>query len=233
MKSLRVKSGAKILFSGTKQIQVRVRRGATGDNGSFFGPAPGSSLRVQDIILYVMGTDAQSSFTYAVNISPKSTVSANIYAPNGTLLLNQQTNATGAFFGKVVRVGVGVNLALASAFTGASASSKVIPGAPDEKPAQTVSLPTSFALMQNYPNPFNPTTTIRYAIPQQTHVTLSIFNMLGQEVARLVDQTESQGYYEVLWNGRSAKGTDASSGLYIYRIKAGEFIDIKKMLFLK
>jgi hypothetical protein len=95
-------------------------------------------------------------------------------------------------------------------------------------------LPTVYHLDQNYPNPFNPSTTIRFALPQQSQVTLEIYNVLGQRVRTLIaDDLYEAGYYDVVWDGRNQAGGVVSSGLYIYRITAGEFTNVKKMLFLK
>ena len=94
-------------------------------------------------------------------------------------------------------------------------------------------LPKDFELFANYPNPFNPTTNIRYSIPVQNHVSLTIYNLLGQKVATLVDQIQQSGIYTANWNGTSDNGIAVSSGLYFYRIEAGNFITTKKMLLIK
>jgi hypothetical protein len=83
-----------------------------------------------------------------------------------------------------------------------------------------------FALQQNYPNPFNPSTTISYLLPKPANVTLRIFNTLGQEVAMLVNEQRSPGYFRVQWNA------DVPTGIYFYRLQAGEFVDSKKMILL-
>lgn len=95
-------------------------------------------------------------------------------------------------------------------------------------------LPTVFALSQNYPNPFNPSTTIEYSLPKAADVRLTIYNVVGQKVATVVDQKQVAGSYSIQWNGRDQFGQLVSSGIYFYRIEAGsEFIKIKKMIFLK
>jgi hypothetical protein len=81
-------------------------------------------------------------------------------------------------------------------------------------------LPKEFNLHQNYPNPFNPTTTIRYAIPRTSRVTIEIFNIMGQRVATLAFKQQEQGEYQVLWNGRNSEGTQVASGLYFCRMQA-------------
>jgi hypothetical protein len=86
------------------------------------------------------------------------------------------------------------------------------------------SLPGRFKLERNYPNPFNPSTTIRYELAERSDVTLTVFNLLGQEVRTLVDETQDAGYRSV--------GFDAStsaSGVYFYRLKAGDFVQTRKM----
>lgn len=99
--------------------------------------------------------------------------------------------------------------------------------------AASPSLPKAFGLDQNYPNPFNPTTQVRFALPTNAHVRLTVFNVLGQEVKTLVDQDMAAGTHEVTWNGRNEDGGQVSSGIYFYRISADNFSATKKMMMLK
>jgi serine protease AprX len=99
-------------------------------------------------------------------------------------------------------------------------------------------LPTSFVLYQNYPNPFNPATIIRYSLPVSCWVTLKVYNVLGQEVATLVNEKREAGKYEIEFSaeGGSASGGDGSrltSGVYFYRLCAGSFVETKKFLLMK
>jgi hypothetical protein len=89
-------------------------------------------------------------------------------------------------------------------------------------------IPTEFSLAQNYPNPLNATTEFEFGIPTGAHVTLDIFNIMGQKVTRLVDGYHEPGMYNVNWDSNSV-----SSGVYFYRIEAGEYIEMRKMLLLK
>lgn len=90
------------------------------------------------------------------------------------------------------------------------------------------SMPVGFALHQNYPNPFNPTTTIKYQLPTMSHVTLKVFDVLGREVATLVDEVQDAGYKSVQWNA-----ADAASGVYYGRFQAGDYTATKKLMLLR
>ncbi len=94
-------------------------------------------------------------------------------------------------------------------------------------------IPMEFSLSQNYPNPFNPTTQIRFSIPVTSAVELKIFDILGREVATLLKGEHNPGVYTVEWNGRNNYGAPVSSGIYIYRITAGKFVQSKKMMMVK
>ncbi|MCF6269837.1 MAG: T9SS type A sorting domain-containing protein [Melioribacteraceae bacterium] len=93
-------------------------------------------------------------------------------------------------------------------------------------------IPSAYELKQNYPNPFNPTTIINFSIPESGLVTLKVFNILGEEVAELVNDVKSAGSYEVSFDATSALG-GLTSGIYIYRIKIRNYTAAKKMLLLK
>ena len=93
--------------------------------------------------------------------------------------------------------------------------------------------PEEYALYNNYPNPFNPSTVIKYALPEASGVSLLIYNINGQEVMRWDESDVSPGYYEKMWNGTTQAGVPVSSGMYIYRIIAGDFVQTRKMLLLK
>jgi hypothetical protein len=94
-------------------------------------------------------------------------------------------------------------------------------------------IPSEFSLSQNYPNPFNPTTSIKYAIAQDARVSLVVYNILGQAVRTLVNAEQESGYYTVRWDGTNDFGSKVSSGIYIYRISAGNFTSTVKMNLLK
>ena len=94
-------------------------------------------------------------------------------------------------------------------------------------------LPAEFALLQNYPNPFNPITSFRYELPEQSHVTIVIYDMLGREVRTLVNTTQDAGFKLVIWNATNDYGKPVSAGVYLYQIQAGEFVQTKKMVLLK
>jgi len=98
----------------------------------------------------------------------------------------------------------------------------------DVVPNSGLKIPDHYDLSQNFPNPFNPTTEITYALPQAGRVTLTVFNLLGQKVATLVNGTEVAGIHAVSFDGRSLP-----SGIYFYHLQAGEFVQTRKMVLLK
>jgi hypothetical protein len=94
-------------------------------------------------------------------------------------------------------------------------------------------LPLDYILWQNFPNPFNPSTTVKFQIPQTSDVTIKIYDMLGQEVRTLFAGEVLRGTYSVDWDGKNDAGQQMSSGSYIYRMVAGEFMQAKKMILIK
>jgi hypothetical protein len=102
-----------------------------------------------------------------------------------------------------------------------------------EAAAENTAIPEEFALLQNYPNPFNPETEIRFALPQASHVALKIFNMIGEEVRTLVDEQREAGYHTVGWDGKDKNGKPVASGIYLYKLQAENFSDVKKMSLLR
>jgi hypothetical protein len=94
-------------------------------------------------------------------------------------------------------------------------------------------LPGSYRLSQNYPNPFNPRTHISYQLPQNGHVTLAVYNVMGQRVRELLDWEQTAGEHVVTWDGLDDAGRPVASGIYFYQLVTGEFVQTRKMLLLK
>ena len=94
-------------------------------------------------------------------------------------------------------------------------------------------IPEVFALHQNYPNPFNPVTTLRYDLPENSYVNVTIYDMLGREIRTLVNTTQDADFKSVIWNATNDYGKPVSAGVYLYQIQAGEFVQTRKMVLLK
>ncbi|MBC8215012.1 MAG: T9SS type A sorting domain-containing protein, partial [Candidatus Marinimicrobia bacterium] len=94
-------------------------------------------------------------------------------------------------------------------------------------------LPEEFALRQNYPNPFNPVTTIQYNLPDDAHVSMVVYDIMGRQVRTLVNDVQSAGYRTVKWNATNEMGQPVSAGMYFYVLKADDFTQIRKMVLLK
>jgi hypothetical protein len=107
-------------------------------------------------------------------------------------------------------------------------------GFPEEEPFSVPEIfPMDFVLYPNYPNPFNPETEIHYDLPQPRHVRLAVYNLLGQEVAVLVDESQESGCYAVRWDGTDKRGNGVPSGVYVYRMEAGNWVWTRKMMLLE
>jgi flagellar hook assembly protein FlgD len=89
------------------------------------------------------------------------------------------------------------------------------------------------ALAQNYPNPFNPTTTIAFSLRAPSHVELSVYGVNGARIRDLVSETMDPGNHRIQWDGRDRRGSQVASGMYFYRIVAGDFRATKKMVLMK
>lgn len=113
----------------------------------------------------------------------------------------------------------------------------VVAGSPDMvtdvTDAEQMTVPSDFTLRQNYPNPFNPSTTIEFQLPERSSVTLTVSNILGQEVVVLVNRTLSAGTHKIIWDGMDDDGRPMPSGVYLYDLKTNDYRMTRKMLLLK
>ena len=224
---------ADLLPADGDTAQIRVNHCTFYDIGSaVLRMDPGTDIVVKNSIFVETGAivdapDAEVTYcdtmtTGGFNIDNESAVIENIYAEDPE-------------FADPANFDFTVSEIFASIALGADG--KVV-GDPRWDPALTSieeisSNPQVFALMQNYPNPFNPTTNIAYRIANAVDVKLTIFNVLGQEIIRLVDEYQKAGRYELLWDGHDTNGKLISSGIYFFRLQAGDFVKTHKMIFIK
>jgi hypothetical protein len=96
-----------------------------------------------------------------------------------------------------------------------------------------IAIPDEFAIHQNYPNPFNPVTTLRYDLPEQGHVRITIYDMLGRDVKTLINEYQDPGYRSIIWDATNDYGKPVSAGMYLYQIQAGEYMEVRKMVLVK
>ncbi len=223
--NLNAGSKVKLLFDQPTQVLISDKFDT--DVNCYVGPADGSSIDASNIVFYVAGMNGNNGNLHA---SPKAAqigilnnVKANFYVPNGTFWLRGLTDATGAFIAKDVRVGVNVDIYEKSAFEGNAP--KIAIGNGNNTTTET---PDKYNLSQNYPNPFNPTTRIRYSLPENAHVSLIVYDILGRQVAELVNGEAAAGTHEAVFDG-----SRLASGVYFYKLTAGKFTQINKMLLMK
>lgn len=177
----------------------------------------GQSFTVEDLHIFMSSSDSSvTQITEWGSFNITSIAPGEVAEPTGTFVVKVDTSFTGAFnFNFEIESGGLVYWK--------DSVSAIVTGIEDG-----ITLPTSYSLSQNYPNPFNPSTTIKYQIPQLSLVTLKVFDVLGKEIATLVSEEKAVGSYEVEFN---TKGL--SSGIYFYRLEAGNFIETKKMVLLR
>jgi PKD repeat protein len=222
--------------TGRTQRKARIIFGYTATNTYRYVEFDDVANRVNigELISGTSYTRAYASYTfssatwYAVTVTVAS--SGTVTAKVGT------TTVTSYAFGtRTGSVGVGYN-ASNSDFDNYCVTSVVSAANDWEEMGDGVAeqtLPEGFALDQNYPNPFNPTTLIGYNLPSASHVTVEIFNVLGQRVKQLVNEPQGAGRHEVEWNSTDQSGNPVASGVYFYRLTTSEQTLSKKMLLLK
>jgi hypothetical protein len=210
-------------------------------SGMSFRPVSGelwASLRSNNKIYKINTTNGASTLVGATGVSGYTSHIA--FGPRGELY-----SVAGTASSSLYKLDT---LTAASTLIGASAAGPIVTLAyrTDSLLTSVASqsigdVPQTYTLEQNYPNPFNPVTQIRFGLPRQSNVTLTIFNTVGQKVATLAEGVRAAGYHEITWDGRNQAGTNVASGVYFYRLEArsadsgpsGSFIDIKKMVLLK
>ena len=94
-------------------------------------------------------------------------------------------------------------------------------------------MPKEFALLPSFPNPFNPSTTIRYQLPRDQEVRLSVYGLTGQLVRELVHARRTAGYHSATWDGRNGAASLVANGVYLYEIRTGDFHSVRKMMLVK
>ncbi|MCB0302377.1 MAG: T9SS type A sorting domain-containing protein [Calditrichaeota bacterium] len=189
----------------------------------------------------VIGNGTSRDLTFNIygsadsKIRDGATILGNIVAPNATVYLQDDVYFKGSICAKRIEVYENVEL-YHHGIDVMPQAGKAIAQGDDEMEAENgaiSNLPMEYALDQNYPNPFNPTTTVRFALPEASNVTLSIYNILGQEVYNLVRGNLEAGFHTFQWNATDQYGARVTSGIYIYRLQAGNFVQTRKMLLVK
>ncbi|RMH95521.1 MAG: T9SS C-terminal target domain-containing protein [Calditrichaeota bacterium] len=233
---------ASLVFNGPAEVRVaeRMNIGKNVFVGNLFAEnfELGGPVCACGIVFYVAGTNGVSGGIeedpLAVRIGNRSIIEANIYAPNGTLKIGKYADVTGSFIARDIDVAKHAVVDLDSHFEfGEFLPLPKAGSSGSDNDGVLANAPNSFELHQNFPNPFNPTTTIRFALPEANLVTVEIYNIMGQKVKTLISDNLEAGYHQVVWDATNDHGNKVASGIYIYRMKAGAFTEVKKMTLLK
>ena len=238
--------------TATIDCDVRMNSGRTQRNARIiFAYTNSSNYR------FVQGDDVGNTWKIYERVSGRNTQRASwtatistatwyhvqvVVASDGTTTLKVGGTTIGSYkFASAVSGAVGCGFTKSNSdfdnfCVGAGVSGEVGPSIPESETIAGNSagaLPEGYVLDQNYPNPFNPTTIIGYSLPGTSHVTLEIYNVLGQGVRTLVDQMQPAGQYQIEWNSTDESGRPVASGVYLYRLSTDNFTQAKKMLLLK
>ena len=193
-----------------------------GDNK--FAARDGAAYKSDEVMEYVAGT----KYSVQMNVDvPAQTYSVTITPDGGTAVLLATDYA---FRASADTLNTVAQMTVIGGLWGGSIGEVVVSNFDITTTAigDEEGLPKSFALSQNYPNPFNPSTTINYALPKASHVSITIYNALGQKVTELVNTEMNAGRYQMNFDA-----SNFASGLYFYTIQAGDFRSTKKMMLLK
>ena len=207
------------------------------DSVSFVGTrsesAPSKTVQPQTSVHQVY---TLIEFTESNPLAPGSGVAARLHftiapsTPEGTITIDSTTVGVGYKTQYILTLNDG-GIPLVPLFIAGGVN--VSPSTDVEDITDNSGLPKEFRLGQNYPNPFNPSTNIELSLPRAGHVEIDVFNILGRRVRKLLDRELPAGIERIVFDGRSDQGTMLASGVYFYRVTAGEFKDTKKMLLVK
>jgi hypothetical protein len=180
------------------------------------------------MLSWVLPEKAAASSTYEVQLADNPNfTSAQTFSSNKSYLSVNGLNSGKGYFWKV-RSKDGTGNTSYYSGTGQFIVNNTVTAIEDKK-----IIPTQFELSQNYPNPFNPTTVINYSLPNNAFVVLKIYDMLGREIKTLVNNEMNAGKYSISWKGEDNNGNKVTSGIYIYKISAGNYSAARKMVVLK
>ncbi len=229
--SLTVLKNAEVRFENT--IDMRIAGRVDVGLNATLAPADLSSMAADDFVMYVAGSNGEggglSDTPYAVSVAKVVHIQANVFAPNGSIVMDDNVHAEGAFLARDIMMGKNGTVLLDSYWQETPAVVAQSGRADDLiLPVLEAELPDAYALSQNYPNPFNPTTAIPFSLPESGHVKLAVYDMLGRLVDTLIDGEMNAGFHQATFNARSYP-----SGAYIYRLEVNNFVEVKKMMLVK
>ncbi|MEZ4701511.1 MAG: T9SS type A sorting domain-containing protein [Rhodothermales bacterium] len=226
--SVTLASNANLRYSSAAEL--RVDGVFTASQTVNVTPASGATVDASDFVIFAAGANGTTST--AVDFGHFSTISASIYAPNGTIEFFGNSTATGAFLARDIEVGRNTTVQLDNHWAVETLAPVVAARAGQDAPAlllQTAAeLPEAYGLGANYPNPFNPVTVIPFSLPEASHVSLVVYDLLGRKVETLVDRAMEPGFHQARFDAGALP-----SGAYLYRIEAGSFVRTGKMMLVK
>jgi len=224
-------------IKGTGTFAVKVTQNTSGSVGGIPGAQIGSNVNVPfshlvggtwntiDLTSVQASVTTGTEFHIVMEVVGAAGDTVQLLMDNDT---GNRTNRSSGYYGSWMNFidgsyfGTGYNLLVKAVLAGVTDVERVSELVPD-----------AMELDQNYPNPFNPSTAIRYSLPHAADVRLTVYDVMGREVATLVSERQSPGFYETRWNGKTAAGTAVATGVYFYSLQAGEMSLTRKMVLVK
>lgn len=217
--------GDKGIVDVSKASDIMIGEKMTVGINARIGPKSKTTVKSSDIRFYIAAY--YSAPSYALSLGNGSVLIANIYAPNGHCVTGSSVKITGAMIAKTITIGAYSQIILSSCWSRSNFISK------QQEADMTVVKLETVILHQNYPNPFNPTTTIRFELSEAQEISISVYNVLGQEVQKLLEGKVDGGMHQITWDGRDRDGQAAATGMYIYRVKTASGVVSRKMMLMK
>ncbi len=187
--------------------------------------------RLSGVIFVLMATQIQQAEAQNLVLQDTTITTATTFSANS---ITAGPNFTIASTGDVILSAETTIAVIPQFFIVQGGKLQVVSGAPPVSvETEDLIIPHEFIVHQNFPNPFNPETEIRFGLTRDTHVVISIYNMLGQQIGTLIDTQYAAGFHSVRWDGKDRNGSPVSSGVYLYQIQAGEFSQVRKMSLIR
>ncbi|MCF8412170.1 MAG: T9SS type A sorting domain-containing protein, partial [Melioribacteraceae bacterium] len=226
-------NGSPVWSSASSATEFSVIAGSNSVTPQVQSPISGVTISdASPTLSWRLPVKSESNLVYEIELANNSNFNDAVKLDDvNSLKMKVASLGSGEYFWRVRSKVAGSKSTSVSAYS--KVGSFVVDGVTGIEDGRIELVPSNFALEQNYPNPFNPTTSIRFTLPEAEFVSLKIYDMLGNEIRTVMNSDKSSGTHTAVWDGRDNGGSQVTSGTYIYRLTAGNNVEVRKMLLLK